>query len=75
MSSFFIFSLFFQNIIEMKEGRSKGLSGKLQNLLQILAPIYVVWYKVLIYDIILTIRVCIIEKQLTTTINIDIINI
>lgn len=46
MSSFFIFSLFFQNIIEMKEGRSKGLSGKLQNLLQILAPIYVVLYNI-----------------------------
>lgn len=48
MSSFFIFSLFFQNIIEMKEGRSKGLSGKLQNLLQILASIYEVLYQLLI---------------------------
>lgn len=48
MFSFFIFSLFFQNIIEMKEGRSKGLSGKFQNLLQILASIYEVLYELLI---------------------------
>lgn len=48
MSSFFIFPLFFQNIIEMKEERSEGLSGKLQNLLQILASIYGVLYELLI---------------------------
>lgn len=48
MSSFFIFSLFFQNIIEMKEGSNEGLSGKLQNLLQILASICEVLYEFLI---------------------------
>lgn len=48
MSSFFIFSPFFQNIIEMKEGSNEGLSGKLQNLLQILASICEVLYEFLI---------------------------
>lgn len=49
MSSFFIFSpLFFQNIIELKEGSNEGLSGKLQNLLQILASICEVLYEFLI---------------------------
>lgn len=32
MSSFFIFPRFFQNIIEMKKGRSEGLIGKTTNI-------------------------------------------